>query len=208
MATSRDDFVIAIRSAFLKKSNKQRFSLIGLIFFSIGLLILTKINLPVTNYLKITLNEIVYRTSFIISIPEKKIKDFSNLINEHYFVYKKFQQTKEQLAQLKSEKYETKFIIEENIRLKKLIDEYIISSNELAAKVLIVSNDCFWSAITQFKVNLLSFILVPWAIPNWFSRVLVKVFLGLYLKVPSDKPSTPTKLPVVTSHASQYWAIW
>ena len=75
MATSRDDFVIAIRSAFIKKGNKQRFSLIGLIFFSIGLLILNKINLPVTNYLKITLNEIVYRSSFIVSIPEKKIRD-------------------------------------------------------------------------------------------------------------------------------------
>ena len=45
MATSRDDFVIAIRSAFLKKGNQQRFSLIGLIFFSVGLLILSKINL-------------------------------------------------------------------------------------------------------------------------------------------------------------------
>ena len=44
MATSRDDFVIAIRSAFLKKANKQRFSLIGLIFFSIGLILFSKIN--------------------------------------------------------------------------------------------------------------------------------------------------------------------
>ena len=69
MATSRDDFVIAIRSAFIKKGNKQRFSLIGLIFFSIALLISSKINLPVSNYLKITLNEVVYRSSFIISIP-------------------------------------------------------------------------------------------------------------------------------------------
>ena len=76
MVTSRDDFVIAIRSAFLNKGNKQRFSLIGLIFFSIGLLIVSKINLPVTNYLKITLNEIVYRSSFIISVPEKKNSKF------------------------------------------------------------------------------------------------------------------------------------
>ena len=76
MATSRDDFVIAIRSAFLKKGNKQRFSLIGL-FFSIGLLIVSKINLPVTNYLNITLNEIVYRSSFIVSIPEKKFQDLN-----------------------------------------------------------------------------------------------------------------------------------
>ena len=87
MATSRDDFVIAIRSAFIKKGNKQRFSLIGLIFFSLGLLILSKINLPVTNYLKIALNEIVYRSSFIVSIPEKKIQDFSNKIKDHYNVY-------------------------------------------------------------------------------------------------------------------------
>ena len=87
MATSRDDFVIAIRSAFIKKGNKQRFSLIGLIFFSIGLLILSKINLPITNYLNIALNEIVYRSSFIISIPEKKIQNFSNTINNHYNVY-------------------------------------------------------------------------------------------------------------------------
>jgi len=75
MAASRDDFIIAIRSAFLKKGNKQRFSLIGLIFFSIGLLIVSKINLPATNYLKVTLNEIVYRSSFIVSVPEKKIQD-------------------------------------------------------------------------------------------------------------------------------------
>ena len=84
MAASRDDFIIAIRSAFLKKSNKQRFSLIGLIFFSLGLLIINKINLPFNNYLNIGLNEIVYRSSFIISIPEKQIIDLSNKINSHY----------------------------------------------------------------------------------------------------------------------------
>ena len=72
MATSRDDFVIAIRSAFLKTANKQRFSLIGLIFFSIGLIIFSKINLPFANYLNIGLNEVVYRSSFIVSFPEKK----------------------------------------------------------------------------------------------------------------------------------------
>ena len=87
MVTSRDDFVIAIRSAFIKKGNKQRFSLIGLIFFSIGLLFLSKINLPVTNYLKITLNEVVYRSSFIISVPEKKFQNFINKIKDHYNVY-------------------------------------------------------------------------------------------------------------------------
>ena len=87
MATNREDFVIAIRSAFLKKGNKQTFSLIGLIFFSIALVILSKINLPAINYLKISLNEIVYRTSFIVSIPEKKTQDLTNVIQNHYLVY-------------------------------------------------------------------------------------------------------------------------
>ena len=34
MATGRDDFVIAIRSAFLKKKDKQKFSLLTLIILS------------------------------------------------------------------------------------------------------------------------------------------------------------------------------
>ena len=105
MAASRDDFIIAIRSAFLKKGNKQRFSLIGLIFFSIGLLIVSKINLPVTNYLKITLNEIVYRTSFIVSVPEKKILDLSNKIQDHYNVYNDYVLVKEKIKTLESKKY-------------------------------------------------------------------------------------------------------
>jgi len=151
MAASRDDFVIAIRSAFLKKGNKQRFSLIGLIFFSLGLIILNKINLTPINYLKITLNEIVYRSSFIISIPEQKAQDFSNLIYEHYSVYNEFKETKERLAQLESKEYETKFLIEENIRLKKLIDEYIVNSNELVAKVLIDKKSPFLRSIIVNK---------------------------------------------------------
>ena len=53
METSRDDFIIAIRSAFLQKGNKQRFSLIGLIFFSILILTLGKFNFKAIDYLKI-----------------------------------------------------------------------------------------------------------------------------------------------------------
>ena len=45
MQASRDDFVIAIRSAFLKKENKQKFSLLGLIFLTLLILILEKFNL-------------------------------------------------------------------------------------------------------------------------------------------------------------------
>ena len=151
MATSRDDFVIAIRSAFLKKGNQQRFSLIGLIFFSIGLLILSKINLPFTNYLKITLNEIVYRTSFIVSVPEKKILDLSNKIQDHYNVYNDYVLVKEKIKTLESKKYETQFLEVENKRLKKTINEYIFKSDELVAKVLIDKNSPFLKSVIVNK---------------------------------------------------------
>ncbi len=151
MVTSRDDFVIAIRSAFLKKGNKQRFSLIGLIFFSIGLLVLSKINLPVTNYIKITLNEVVYRSSFIISVPEKKIQNFNNKIKDHYNVYNDYLLIKEKLNLLQSKKYETQFLKEENKRLKKTIDEYIYNSKEMVAKVLFDKNSPFLKSIIVNK---------------------------------------------------------
>ena len=151
MATSRDDFVIAIRSAFIKKGNKQRFSLIGLIFFSLGLLILSKINLPVTNYLKIALNEIVYRSSFIVSIPEKKIQDLSNKIQDHYNVYNDYLLVKEKIKILQSKKYNTQFLEEENKRLKKTINEFIYNSDELVAKVLIDKNSPFLKSIIVNK---------------------------------------------------------
>ena len=151
MATSRDDFVIAIRSAFLKKGNKQRFSLIGLIFFSIGLLVLSKINLPVTNYLNIILNEIVYRSSFIVSVPEKKIQDFNIRIKNHYNTYNDYLKVKEELKSLQSKKYETEFLKSENDRLKKTIDEYIYNSEELVAKVLIDKKSPFLKSIIVNK---------------------------------------------------------
>ena len=151
MATSRDDFVIAIRSAFLKKGNQQRFSLIGLILFSIGLIFLSKVNFTPINYLKISLNEIVYRSSFIVSIPEQKIQDLTNVIQNHYSLYRDYNETKKKLIQLESEKIENNYLVEENKRLKLLIDEYVYNSDELIAKVLLDKKSPFLRSIIVNK---------------------------------------------------------
>ena len=151
MAASRDDFVIAIRSAFLKKGNKQRFSLLFLIFFSAVLIAFSKISLPGINLLKISLNEIVYRSSFIVSIPEKKIKDIGIRISEHYSLYNEYEGVKKKLTDLESEKYQTEFIINENKRLKELIEEYVYISDELVAKVLIDKKSPFLRSIILNK---------------------------------------------------------
>ncbi len=151
MVTNRDDFVIAIRSAFLKKGNQQRFSLIGLIFFSIGLIFLSKVNFTPINYLKISLNEIVYRSSFIVSIPEKKIQDLTNVIQNHYSVYRDYNESKKKLIQLESEKIVNNYLVEENKRLKLLIDEYVYNSEELIAKVLLDKKSPFLRSIIVNK---------------------------------------------------------
>ena len=151
MATSRDDFVIAIRSAFLKKSNKQRFSLIFLIFFSIVLIFLTRINFTPINYIKVSINEIIYRASFIVSIPEKQISRSLFSIKEHFEMYEDYKNTKEKIKKLESDKYNSGFIISENERLRKLIDEYIINSEELIGKVLLDKESPFLKSIIVNK---------------------------------------------------------
>ena len=147
MAASRDDFVIAIRSAFLKKDNQQRFSLIFLIIFSILLLVLSRFNFTAVNYLKLSLNEVVYRASFIASLPEKQIQNSRIAIQEHFKLYRDYEATKENLKELQSKEYNTKFIIEENKRLRTLIDEYIGNSEELIGKVLLDKNSPFLKSI-------------------------------------------------------------
>ena len=151
MEASRDDFVIAVRSAFLKKGNKQRFSLIGLIFFSILFLILGRLNFSIINYTKITIKEIVYRSSFIISGPENLIKDIYYNIESHFELYDEQASNKKDLLNLKAQKLTNEFILSENIRLKKIIDTYVITSEEVVAKVLIDKQSPFLRSIVLSK---------------------------------------------------------
>ena len=136
METSRDDFVIAIRSAFLKKGTQQRFSLLGLILFSIILLILGGLNFKAINYLKITIKEIVYRSSFVVSIPEKILKNNYTTIKDHLKLYEDNEENKVELKSLRSKDLLNDFIILENKRLKNIVDDYLVKSDTIFAKVL------------------------------------------------------------------------
>ena len=151
MATGRDDFVIAIRSAFIKKGNKQRFSLIGLIVFSIILLILGRFNFLPINYLKLGLNEVIYRVSFIASLPEQQLSKGITSFKKHLNLYKNYNKLEEKLQFLEGEQYNLNFVIAENNRLRKLIDEYIINSEELVAKVLLDKNSPFLKSLIVNK---------------------------------------------------------
>ena len=147
MEPSRDDFVIAIRSAFLKKGTKQRFSLLGLLFFSILLIVLSKFNFTAINYLKLGINEVVFRTSFIVSLPEKYISYSFRAIEKHIKFYENYNSTKEQLEKLKSKKYNVEFLEGENKRLKKVLEDISYSSNAKIAKVLVDHQSPFLRSI-------------------------------------------------------------
>ena len=137
MASSRDDFIIAIRSAFLKKSTKQKFSLLTLVFLSIFIIILSGLNFTLIKKIKIFINEIVYRSSFIVSIPENLIVESYLGIKEYSNFYNDYNVNKEELENLKSKEISSKIIVSENNELKNLIEDYTTSSNKILAKVIV-----------------------------------------------------------------------
>lgn len=147
MQPSRDDFVIAIRSAFLKKGTKQRFSLIALLFFSIALIVLGKYNFVGINYLKATINEVVYRSSYIVSIPEKYAALSYNTVRNHFILYEDYNIVKKKLKKIESQKHNIDFLIAENQKLKKTLEDVSYSSNEQLAKVLIDKQSPFLRSI-------------------------------------------------------------
>ena len=147
METSRDDFIIAIRSAFLKKENKQRFSLLGLVFFSIILIVLNKYNFKPIDYVKVIIKEVIYRTSFIVSIPENYINKSYLTIKDHLALYKEYDLTKEKLNKLQAQKYNVDFLIAENNRLKKTLESVTFSSEQQIAKVIIDKQSPFLRSV-------------------------------------------------------------
>jgi len=151
MASSRDDFIIAIRSAFLKKSTKQKFSLLTLVFFSIFIIVLSSFDLKAVRFTKSIIKEIVYRSSFIVSIPENFIISTYLNLSEYTNYYKEFTKTKEELDNLKSENISTKIIKSENEELKSLIDGYSFTSNKILAKVIVDHENPFLRSIVINK---------------------------------------------------------
>jgi len=150
MASSRDDFVIAIRSAFLKKSYQQKFSLLTLIFLSLIVIILGSFNFKAIQYIKIGVNEIVYRSSFIASIPENYFKDLNIKIEQHLKLYDQFKKNEIELKNLKEKKLSNDFLILENKKLRKLINE-TVQSEDVFAKVLVDKDSPYLKSIILNK---------------------------------------------------------
>ena len=150
MASGRDDFIIAIRSAFLKKKDKQKFSLLSLIFLSIFVIFLSNLNFKPIQIIKSSINEVIYRSSFFISIPENYIQDLKQSFVLHMNLFDKYNKTKLELEILKQKQLTDNFLEIENKKLRSLIDENI-KSNEVLAKVIIDKDSPYLKSIVLNK---------------------------------------------------------
>ena len=147
MASSRDDFIIAIRSAFLKKSTQQKFSLLTLVFFSLFIVVLSSLDFKVIRYSKAVINELVYRSSFIVSVPENLIKDTFIQVKDYTTFFNKYKKNVDELESLKSSYVSNEITEYENRELKELINDFISSSDKILAKIIVDHDSPFLKSI-------------------------------------------------------------
>ena len=147
MASSRDDFIIAIRSAFLKKSTQQKFSLLTLVFISIFIILLSSLDFKAVRYLKIGISEVVYRSSFVVSIPENFIKNTFIDVYEYTTYFKNYKKNETELESLRSNYVSSEIIQYENKELKELINNYVSTSDKLMAKIIVDHQSPFLRSI-------------------------------------------------------------
>ena len=150
MATGRDDFVIAIRSAFLKKKDKQKFSLLTLIVLSIFVIVLSNFNFKAIQFVKLGINEVIYRSSHIVSIPENKLKEITSKFKSHMDLYESHQKNLIKIENTDQLKIQNEFLTAENKKLRELLDESI-NSEEIFARVLIDKDSPYLKSVVLNK---------------------------------------------------------
>ena len=122
MSDSRDDFVIAIRYALLKKGAKQKFSLFFLIILSISVITLDKLSVPFINSTRAVLNDLVYQVAIISSTPGRSISYLSKVTENHFDIVDKNKTLEEEIQILKSNRFNNLFLKTENENLKKALN--------------------------------------------------------------------------------------
>ena len=150
MATGRDDFVIAIRSAFLKKKDKQKFSLLTLIVLSIFVIVLSNFNFKAIQFVKLGINEVIYRSSHIASIPENKLIEITSKFKSHMDLYESHQKELIKIENSDQLKLQNEFLTAENEKLRELLDESI-NSQEIFARVLIDKDSPYLKSVVLNK---------------------------------------------------------
>ena len=152
MDTSREDVGIAIRSAFIAKGTKQKFSLFALVVLSIVLISIETIEAKPFNYFRSFIKDTIYRGSLAVSAPFKVFDNFAGYIDKHLNLYSNYDELKKENNKLKNNISESDFLEFENAQLRKLIEEQASSfSDLLSARVMIDKQSPY---LNSFIINI------------------------------------------------------
>ena len=136
--TGRDDFIIAIRSAFLKKGTRQKFSLFTLLIISLLVLSLEYFKTGPINQFRSVAKDAIFKTSYVISLPFLYLKNAYYGVSDLLKIYEENKQLKIIDLNIEELKFENQFLKEENLRLNALIEEKnLFSDNYHLTKILL-----------------------------------------------------------------------
>ena len=148
----RDDLVISARSIFLKKGNRQKFSLLTLIIVSIIVLSLEYFKTGPINQFRSVTKDAVFKTSYFISLPFSSIKNAYYGINDLLKIHEENKKLKNKNLNIEELKFENQFLKEENIRLNTLIEEKnLFSDNYHLTNILLDQNSPYLRSIVINK---------------------------------------------------------
>ena len=109
MNPEREDVGIAIRSAFLVRGTKQKFSLFALIILSILLILVDSFNIKPVNFIRSFVKDTIYRGSLIISTPSRNFDILKTYISDHINLYENYKNLERENQKMKGDISKTDF---------------------------------------------------------------------------------------------------
>ena len=152
MATSRDDFGIAIRSALLQSGAKQKFSLFVLIIASVLVFTLDNLELKPIKALRSVINDGVYRLSAISSSPISFASASKSFLSNHLNIYKENEELKKKIELLEKDRFDTLYLQTENNQLQEVLElDKTTSYSTVGAKIMLDKNSPYLNSVVINK---------------------------------------------------------
>ena len=152
MATNRDDFSIAIRSALLQRGAKQKFSLFVLILLSILIFILDTADLKPVQILRSIINDGIYRVSAITSSPIKASRSTKDFFSEHFSVYRENERLKVELEEFKKKNFNSLYLQTQNRNLQNIVEFQEKSKySTVTSKIILDKNSPYLNSVVINK---------------------------------------------------------
>ena len=152
MATSRDDFGIAIRSALLQSGAKQKFSLFALIIASLLVFALDNLELKPIKALRSVINDGVYRLSAISSSPISFASASKSFLSNHFNIYKENEELKKKIELLEKDRFDTLYLQTENNQLQEVLElDKTTSYSTVGAKIMLDKNSPYLNSVVINK---------------------------------------------------------